>query len=632
MTFQSVLLVLYMLIMVISGSVYAQAAANDELIRRAETGDAGAQATLGYLYQAGEGLDQDDERAIHWYTQAATRGNADAQYNLAVAYAFGTGVTQDHEIAADWYRRAAEQGHALAQYSLAISYALGEGIAQDARTAADWFKRSAEQGYLPAQVQLASKYHTGAGVPVDFEEAVRWYTPAADEDDPVAQYNLAGMYRAGTGVEQDYARALMWYQRAADLGYEPALTEIEALQHRLAAAASPAVPVAPQRTEPIETSTYQDIEDSAPTEDVAEPSGLLSIDDINPSIPVSDSETVELLADGPSVPRAETADMPAPVPAITPANADTTSEVETPGQIVSPETPPVPGTPLFLYTQGMDALKDRDYQQALTYFRPPAAQGEALAQHQLAIMFYQGLGVNQDYTEAALWYRRAAEQGNSDAQFSLGNLFLSGEGVSRDALQAKYWYEQAAAQGHTGARHNLDNIDFTPGISSGPGQHPDDFPDTLSKLMSSAPETVYQSGMAYEMGTGVEKDLGTAYTLFERAAEQGHALAQYKLGNAYAYGTGTGKDAVKAVYWYQQAATQGLVTAQRALALLYEQGVEIEGNKPLALAWYSILVDSGNLLDKRREEQLRNELAAEDIAGAQQLKQELLQSIKSRGQ
>lgn len=201
-----------------------------EFTNLAEKGDDKAQANLGYMYYAGEGVTQDYIQAVYWYRKAAVQGNKDAQYNLAVSYAFGEGVEQDLTEAATWYRRAGEQGHVVSQYSLGISYAYGEGVPQDQKEAARWFKKAADEGYSRAQVHLGSMYHTGEGVEQDYAEAVRWYRMAADRGDATAQYNLGAMYRSGKGVEQNYAQAKRWYRQSADQGYAAAQNELASLE------------------------------------------------------------------------------------------------------------------------------------------------------------------------------------------------------------------------------------------------------------------------------------------------------------------------------------------------------------------------------------------------------------------
>ena len=245
-----------------------------EFTRLAEKGDDKAQANLGYMHYAGEGVTQDYKQAVYWYRMAAVQGNKDAQYNLAVSYAFGEGVEQDLTEAAIWYRRAGEQGHVVSQYSLGISYAYGEGVPQDQKEAARWFNKAADQGYSRAQVHLGSMYHTGEGVEQDYAEAVRWYRMAADRGDATAQYNLGAMYRSGKGVEQNYAQAKRWYRQSADQGYAAAQNELASLE-RSAGANIPTRTVQ-EKPElfPTETTTETIAEKAIPETPVEEPVAL----------------------------------------------------------------------------------------------------------------------------------------------------------------------------------------------------------------------------------------------------------------------------------------------------------------------------------------------------------------------
>ena len=77
----------------------------------------------------------------------------------------------------------------------------------------------------------------------------------------------------------------------------------------------------------------------------------------------------------------------------------------------------------------------------------------------------------------------------------------------------------------------------------------------------------YQLGMCYEFGFGVEKDLSEAVKWFRKAAERGHADAQYQLGMCYDCGRGVKKDLNEAVKWFRKAAAQGNVDAQWCVGL-----------------------------------------------------------------
>jgi len=52
---------------------------------------------------------------------------------------------------------------------------------------------------------------------------------------------------------------------------------------------------------------------------------------------------------------------------------------------------------------------------------------------------------------------------------------------------------------------------------------------------------------------------------YRKAAEQGHANAQFNLGVGYANGQGVKQDHAEAVRWYRKATEQGLVYAVAAL-------------------------------------------------------------------
>ena len=69
--------------------------------------------------------------------------------------------------------------------------------------------------------------------------------------------------------------------------------------------------------------------------------------------------------------------------------------------------------------------------------------------------------------------------------------------------------------------------------------------------------TQYNLGGVYEVGLGVQKDLGKAAQFYQKAADQGFADAQVSLGRLYEKGEGVPKDLDKARELYQKAANQG---------------------------------------------------------------------------
>lgn len=90
----------------------------EHIQKEAEKGKAIIQFILGLLYDKGQGISQDHEKAFEWYEKAAEQGYEKAQVMLGIMYEEGRGVSQDHEKALEWYGKAAEQGYEKAKEAL----------------------------------------------------------------------------------------------------------------------------------------------------------------------------------------------------------------------------------------------------------------------------------------------------------------------------------------------------------------------------------------------------------------------------------------------------------------------------------------------------------------------------------
>tara|TARA_B100000315_G_scaffold260404_1_gene321480 strand:+ start:4120 stop:4755 length:636 start_codon:yes stop_codon:yes gene_type:complete len=114
----------------------------EKYTKASESGHVEAQYTLGRMYSLGWGVEQNQQRAAHWWRQAAEAGHANAQYTLGQIYFFAKDVPQDYVRAAHWWRQAAEEGHVEAQYNLGEMYEYGWGVPQSAVQAYKWFSVS----------------------------------------------------------------------------------------------------------------------------------------------------------------------------------------------------------------------------------------------------------------------------------------------------------------------------------------------------------------------------------------------------------------------------------------------------------------------------------------------------------
>lgn len=87
-----------------------------------------------------------------------------------------------------------------------------------------------------------------------------------------------------------------------------------------------------------------------------------------------------------------------------------------------------------------------------------AEQGDADAQFNLGLMYYNGQGVLQDYEEAVKWCILAAEQGYAKAQLSLGKMYYYGKSVTPNCSRAYMWLNVCAANGDSDCIKNRDIV------------------------------------------------------------------------------------------------------------------------------------------------------------------------------
>lgn len=87
--------------------------------------------------------------------------------------------------------------------------------------------------------------------------------------------------------------------------------------------------------------------------------------------------------------------------------------------------------------------------------RQAAEQGDAKAQANFGFINAK----EKNYTEAMKWFRLAAEQGNASAQSNLGVMYQNGHGVPQDYARAHMWFNLASAAGYANGTTKRDIIE-----------------------------------------------------------------------------------------------------------------------------------------------------------------------------
>lgn len=169
----------------------------EELLQRVMTGDGTAAFELGAMYQVGDTVSKNLQKAKEYFEQAAQADERRAQFNLGMMYLKGEGVNADPVAARRWFQQADEGGNPRAPYQLALLSYQGLGIEQNFAKAKEYFEKAARLGV------------------------------------PEAQYNLGILFIRGEGVAQDLAQANGWLRLARSYGHEGAKEALAKLEPKL---------------------------------------------------------------------------------------------------------------------------------------------------------------------------------------------------------------------------------------------------------------------------------------------------------------------------------------------------------------------------------------------------------------
>lgn len=130
-------------------------------------------------------------------------------------------------------------------------------------------------------------------------------------------------------------------------------------------------------------------------------------------------------------------------------------------------------------------------------------------------------------------------------------------------------------------------------------------PETAAMIVAESrgqagdPELQFRLGMHYYNWNGAAGmpaivDYNHAAYWLRKAAQQGHARAQYFLGICYANGDGVTRNMYDAVKWWLKAAAQDVGEAQYLLAYCYLNGMGTEKNPGEAGKWYRRCAERGS--------------------------------------
>jgi hypothetical protein len=127
----------------------------DWLLRRAESGDPGAQCELGWRHREGNEVERDDAQAVAWFRRAAELGDPRGQDHLGWMHLVGRGVERDEEAARRFFVQAASRRFAQAQFNLGrMELSAAEAEPENLVQAYMWFALASRRRHSGALAEL----------------------------------------------------------------------------------------------------------------------------------------------------------------------------------------------------------------------------------------------------------------------------------------------------------------------------------------------------------------------------------------------------------------------------------------------------------------------------------------------
>lgn len=199
----------------------------------AKRGIAGAQCLLAALLLEEDSEAQDTKSAIRWLELAVLQKNPHAMARLGRMLELGDGVPNDDRRAMALYRKAAEAGDVIGKELLATRLLSPSCADYDPGEAVQWLLGAVEQGSSHARYLIGTMFETGNGVEQDQALATSWFLAAAEDGHPFAMYEAGRALLFDQSGPTDTTAAVKWLERSLAAGVQKAALLLERAKKRI---------------------------------------------------------------------------------------------------------------------------------------------------------------------------------------------------------------------------------------------------------------------------------------------------------------------------------------------------------------------------------------------------------------
>lgn len=238
-----------------------------------------------------------------------------------------------------------------------------------------------------------------------------------------------------------------------------------------------------------------------------------------------------------------------------------------------------------------------------------ALGGKEDAISNLACDYYFGRGTSKSYEKALDWLRKGVAVDDVYCHYLLGYMMRHGIACQRDEEGALSHLKKAAKRGHVPASRMAASIlladkNASSRIKQGLGL----LTDCAQKGDA---DSQFDLGYLYTVGELVPSSDEQAIFWYRKAADQNHMVALFNLGVRYESGLGLEKDPRLALALYKRSAECGFVRACEELIDIYQKGRFGESNPQEAERWS---LEASRLKVEAEKENQNEKLGIAEIA------------------
>ena len=174
--------------------------------------------TIGTMYAKGQGVEQNEDKAVEWLTKSAKKDNSIAYQKLSAIYADENSKYFDLNKAVKCLEQSAKIGNHFANYQLGKIYADKDSQFYDLNKAISNLQISAQQGNHFANYKLGEIYADKDSQFFDLNKAIPHLQISAQQGNHFANYKLGKIYADKDSQFYDLNKAISNLQISAEQG------------------------------------------------------------------------------------------------------------------------------------------------------------------------------------------------------------------------------------------------------------------------------------------------------------------------------------------------------------------------------------------------------------------------------